>query len=181
MPQNLIQAIVSSNSTRKDFIADTIIGMRPRVVGTYRLVAKQGQIISPVLFRIMKRPKAKIEVVIYEPTYFGRIFNSRVLQSLDEFKVYADVIISNRNSHDLVDVADKVFTVISLVTVSRAWCSDWRRNQRCLRLALVREGTVLIYLMLKNDVSDLFEFFEVVTRYSVLRAGSFWPRPRGPV
>ena len=114
VPQNLIQAIVSSNTTRKDFIADTIIGMRPRVVGIYRLIMKQGSdnFRASAIQGVMKRLKAKgIEVVIYEPTYFeDAFFNSRVIQSLHEFKTYADVIISNRYSHDLVDVSDKVFT-----------------------------------------------------------------------
>ena len=114
VPQNLIQAIVTSNSTRKDFIADTIIGMRPRVVGIYRLIMKQGSdnFRASAVQGVMKRLKAKgIEVVIYEPTYLeSTFFNSRVIQSLEEFKAYADVIISNRNGHDLIDVADKVFT-----------------------------------------------------------------------
>ena len=114
VPQNLIQAIVSSNSTRKDFIADTIIGMRPRVVGIYRLVMKQGSdnFRASAIQGIMKRLKAKgIEVVIYEPTYSeDTFFNSNVLGSLSEFKELADVIISNRIHEDLSDVAKKVFT-----------------------------------------------------------------------
>ena len=114
VPQNLIQAIVSSNSTRKDFIADTIIGMRPRVVGVYRLVMKQGSdnFRASAIQGIMKRLKAKgIEVVIYEPTYEqDTFFNSKVLKSLDEFKDLADVIIANRLHDDLSDVAKKVFT-----------------------------------------------------------------------
>jgi UDPglucose 6-dehydrogenase len=114
VPQNLIQAIVSSNSTRKDFIADTIIGMRPRVVGIYRLVMKQGSdnFRASAIQGVMKRLKAKgIGVVIYEPTYEkGTFFNSKVLKSLDEFKDLADVIIANRLHDDLSDVAEKVFT-----------------------------------------------------------------------
>ena len=114
VPQNLIQAIVSSNSTRKDFIADTIIGMRPRVVGIYRLVMKQGSdnFRASAIQGIMKRLKAKgIEVVVYEPNYEADMFfNSKVLSSLDEFKGLADVIISNRMHGDLSDMPEKVFT-----------------------------------------------------------------------
>ena len=114
VPQNLIQAIVSSNSTRKDFIAEKIIGMHPRVVGIYRLVMKQGSdnFRASAIQGIMKRLKAKgIEVVIYEPTYEAdTFFNSKVLKSLDEIKSLADVIISNRMHEDLSDVSEKVFT-----------------------------------------------------------------------
>ncbi len=114
VPQNLIQAIVSSNSTRKDFIADSIIGMRPGVVGIYRLVMKQGSdnFRASAIQGIMKRIKAKgIEVVIYEPTCEAdTFFNSRVLKSLDEFKGVADVIISNRMHEELSDVSQKIFT-----------------------------------------------------------------------
>ena len=114
VPQNLIQAIVSSNSTRKDFIADTIIGMGPRVVGIYRLVMKQGSdnFRASAIQGIIKRLKAKgIEVVIYEPTFTEpRFFQSRVLRSLSEFKGQADVIVSNRTHEDLSDVSEKVFT-----------------------------------------------------------------------
>ena len=114
VPQNLIQAIVSSNSTRKDFIAETIIGMRPRVVGIFRLVMKQGSdnFRASAIQGVMKRLKAKgIEVVIYEPTYSeDTFFNSNVLRSLSEFKELADVIVSNRMHDHLSDVAGKVFT-----------------------------------------------------------------------
>ena len=114
VPQNLIQAIVSSISTRKNFIADTIIGMRPRVVGIYRLVMKQGSdnFRASAIQGIMKRLKAKgIEVVVYEPTYqAGMFFNSKVLSSLSEFKELAGVIISNRMHADLSDMPEKVFT-----------------------------------------------------------------------
>lgn len=114
VPQNLIQAIVSANSTRKDFIADTIIGMRPRVVGIYRLVMKQGSdnFRASAVQGIMKRLKAKgIEILIYEPTYEGdTFFNSKVLGSLMEFKELTDVIISNRMHDDLRNVSEKLLT-----------------------------------------------------------------------
>lgn len=114
VPQNLIQAIVSSNSTRKDFIADTIIQLNPRVVGIYRLVMKQGSdnFRASAVQGIMKRLKAKgIEVVIFEPRYTaGGFFNSTVLDSLGAFKNLADVIITNRMHDDLLDVSEKVFT-----------------------------------------------------------------------
>ncbi len=114
VPQNLIQAIVSSNATRKDVIAETIIDLKPRVVGVYRLVMKEGSdnFRESAIQGIMKRVKAKgIEVVIYEPTYNGpSFFNSRVMSSLSEFKAASDVIITNRFSQDLCDVKEKVFT-----------------------------------------------------------------------
>ena len=114
VPQNLIQAIVSSNSTRKDFVADKIIELNPRVLGIYRLVMKQGShnFRASAIQGIMKRLKAKgIEVVIYEPTHEANtFFNSKVFSSLDEFKGLADVIISNRMHGDLSDVSEKVFT-----------------------------------------------------------------------
>ena len=114
VPQNLIQAIVSSNATRKDVIAETIIDLKPRVVGIYRLVMKEGSdnFRESAIQGIMKRIKAKgIEVVIYEPTYDEpSFFNSKVMSSLSEFKSAADVIITNRLHHDLSDVTEKVFT-----------------------------------------------------------------------
>ena len=114
VPQTLIQAIVSSNTTRKDFIADSIIKLNPKVVGIYRLVMKQGSdnFRSSAIQGIMKRIKAKgIEVVIYEPTYNEpEFFKSKVLSSLDEFKNKSDVIISNRMSSELDGVEEKVFT-----------------------------------------------------------------------
>lgn len=114
VPQTLIQAIVSSNTTRKDFIADSIIKLNPKVVGIYRLVMKQGSdnFRASAIQGIMKRIKAKgIEVVIYEPTYAeAEFFQSQVLSSLDEFKNASDVIISNRMSAELYDVEEKVFT-----------------------------------------------------------------------
>ena len=114
VPQNLIQAIVSSNATRKDVIAQTIIDLKPSVVGVYRLVMKEGSdnFRESAIQGIMKRVKAKgIEVVIYEPTFGGpSFFNSRVMSSLREFKATSDVIITNRFSKDLCDVKEKVFT-----------------------------------------------------------------------
>jgi UDPglucose 6-dehydrogenase len=114
VPQTLIQAIVSSNTTRKDFIADTIIRLNPKVVGIYRLVMKKGSdnFRASAIQGIMKRIKAKgIEVLIYEPTYGeSEFFQSKVLGSLDQFKTESDVIISNRMSVELDDVAGKVFT-----------------------------------------------------------------------
>jgi UDPglucose 6-dehydrogenase len=114
VPQTLIQAIVSSNTTRKDFIADSIIKLNPKVVGIYRLVMKQGSdnFRASAIQGIMKRIKAKgIEVVIYEPTYDeAHFFQSKVLNSLDQFKKKSDVIISNRMNDQLDDVYDKVFT-----------------------------------------------------------------------
>jgi UDPglucose 6-dehydrogenase len=114
VPQTLIQAIVSSNTTRKDFIADSIIKLKPKVVGIYRLVMKQGSdnFRASAIQGIMKRIKAKgIEVVIYEPTYdAAEFFHSKVVDSLDEFKNKSDVIISNRMSDELDDVEGKVFT-----------------------------------------------------------------------
>jgi UDPglucose 6-dehydrogenase len=114
VPQNLIQAIVTSNSTRKDVIADAIMMRNPRMVGIYRLVMKQGSdnFRTSAIQGVMKRLKAKgIEVVVYEPTYLeGTFFNSKVLSDLSEFKELADVIISNRMHEDLRDVSKKVFT-----------------------------------------------------------------------
>ena len=114
VPQNLIQAIVSSNATRKDFIANRIIQLNPKVVGIYRLVMKQGSdnFRASAIQGIMKRLKARgVEVVIYEPAFSEvTFFNSKVLSCLDEFKEVADVIISNRVHEDLSDVAEKIFT-----------------------------------------------------------------------
>ena len=114
VPQTLIQAIVSSNTTRKDFIADSIIKLKPKVVGIYRLVMKQGSdnFRASAIQGIMKRIKAKgVEIVIYEPTYAeAEFFQSKILSSLDEFKNMSDVIISNRMSNELDDVEEKVFT-----------------------------------------------------------------------
>lgn len=114
VPSNLIEAIVKSNSTRKDFIADSIIKRNPKVVGIYRLVMKTGSdnFRSSAIQGIMKRIKAKgIEVVIYEPVLNeDTFFNSKVIKDLDEFKKVSDVIVANRLSEKLKDVETKVYT-----------------------------------------------------------------------
>ena len=114
VPQNLISAIVESNSTRKDFIAEQIIARRPRTVGIYRLTMKANSdnFRQSSVQGVMKRIKAKgIEVVVYEPTMEEDLFfNSRVLRDLNQFKREADVIIANRYTEDLSDVLDKVYT-----------------------------------------------------------------------
>ncbi|TCK99875.1 UDPglucose 6-dehydrogenase [Shimia isoporae] len=114
VPQNLIRAVVDANRTRKDFIADQIISRKPKIVGVHRLVMKAGSdnFRQSSIQGIMKRIKAKgIEVVVYEPALEeDDFFNSRVISELDTFKSEADVIIANRLSDDLADVADKVFT-----------------------------------------------------------------------
>lgn len=114
VPSNLIEAIVKSNSTRKDFIADSILAKKPKIVGVYRLVMKTGSdnFRSSAIQGIMKRIKAKgIEVVIYEPAcHEDKFFNSRVIKDLDEFKKISDVIVANRLSDSIMDVKDKVYT-----------------------------------------------------------------------
>lgn len=114
VPNNLIEAIVMANTTRKDFIADSIIAREPKVVGIYRLVMKAGSdnFRASAIQGIMKRIKAKgFEVVVYEPTFKEeRFFNSRVITDLAEFKRISDVILCNRNTDNLADVVDKVFT-----------------------------------------------------------------------
>lgn len=114
VPNNIIQAIVEANRTRKDFIAESIIKRNPRVVGVFRLVMKAGSdnFRASAIQGIMKRIKAKgIEVVLYEPELAqDEFFRSRVVKDLAEFKAISDVIVANRHSHLLDDVADKVYT-----------------------------------------------------------------------
>jgi len=114
VPNKLIGAIVDSNRTRKDFIADSIIKRQPKVVGIYRLVMKSGSdnYRASSIQGIMKRIKAKgIPVVVYEPTYKeSHFFNSEVVKDLAEFKSKVDVIIANRLTSDIIDVKDKVFS-----------------------------------------------------------------------
>ncbi|MEE2001536.1 nucleotide sugar dehydrogenase [Alkalimonas sp. MEB108] len=114
VPNNIIQAIVDANQTRKDFIASSIVNKDPKVVGIFRLVMKAGSdnFRASAIQGIMKRIKAKgIEVVVYEPelkeTHF---FRSRVIKDLQEFKQISDVIVANRRTEALADVADKVYT-----------------------------------------------------------------------
>jgi len=114
VPSNIIGAIVDSNSTRKDFIANSIIAKNPKVVGIYRLVMKSGSdnFRASAIQGIMKRIKAKgIEIVIYEPVFNEEdFFNSKVIKNLEEFKNISDVIVANRLSDNLIDVQDKVYT-----------------------------------------------------------------------
>ena len=114
VPENLISAIVESNRTRKDYIAQEIINKKPNIVGVYRLTMKSGSdnFRASAIQGIMKRIKAKgIEVVVYEPTLKeDNFFKSRVIKDLDEFKNISDVIITNRNNEELKDVKDKIYT-----------------------------------------------------------------------
>lgn len=114
VPQNLIQAIVEANTTRKNFIADEIIRQNPKVVGIYRLIMKAGSdnLRSSSIQGIMKRIKAKgIEVIIYEPTLnVADFYSSKIISDLEEFKKKSNIIITNRRSEALSDVAAKVYT-----------------------------------------------------------------------
>ncbi|MBI1175296.1 MAG: nucleotide sugar dehydrogenase [Sideroxydans sp.] len=114
VPQNLINAIVASNTTRKDFIAESIIKRNPRVVGIHRLVMKSGSdnFRSSSIQGIMKRIKAKgIEVIIYEPALKdAEFFRSRVVNDLAQFKQESDIIVANRITDDIRDVADRVYS-----------------------------------------------------------------------
>ncbi|TXR38924.1 nucleotide sugar dehydrogenase [Ectopseudomonas mendocina] len=114
VPNNLINAIVEANRTRKDFIAESILARQPKIVGIYRLVMKSGSdnFRASAIQGVMKRLKAKgVEVVVYEPVLEEEaFFNSRVIADLDAFKTVSDVIVANRLSDDLYDVADKIYT-----------------------------------------------------------------------
>ncbi|WP_273403667.1 nucleotide sugar dehydrogenase [Actinobacillus porcinus] len=114
VPQNLIHAIVEANRTRKDFIAEDILKQNPKTVGIYRLVMKVGSdnFRASAIQGVMKRLKAKgVSVVVYEPVLKeSHFFNSSVITNIDEFKSISDVIVTNRLSEDLKDVAAKVYT-----------------------------------------------------------------------
>ncbi len=114
VPNNMVRAIVDANTTRKDFIAESIIKRNPQVVGIYRLVMKSGSdnFRSSAIQGIMKRIKGKgIEVVIYEPTYReDEFFHSKVISDLQAFKDMSDVIVANRLTDNITDVRDKVYT-----------------------------------------------------------------------
>ena len=114
VPQTLIGAIVDANTTRKDFIAASILKRKPKVVGIHRLIMKAGSdnFRASSIQGIMKRIKAKgIEVIVYEPTLKEtEFFNSRVVNNLAQFKQEADVIVANRMTNDISDVADKVYS-----------------------------------------------------------------------
>jgi UDPglucose 6-dehydrogenase len=114
VPQNLMRAIVDANSTRKDFVAFDILKRKPKVVGIYRLVMKAGSdnFRASSVQGIMKRLKAKgVEVIVYEPVlHEPHFFNSAVVNDLAAFKQRADLIVANRQTADLADVADKVYT-----------------------------------------------------------------------
>ena len=114
VPQNLMRAIVDSNTTRKDFVADSILKRKPKVVGIHRLIMKSGSdnFRASSIQGIMKRIKAKgIEVIVYEPVLEeAEFFHSRVVNDLAEFKRQSDVIVANRITDDIRDVADKVYS-----------------------------------------------------------------------
>lgn len=114
VPQNLIRAVVAANSTRKDFIAEEIIKNQPKIVGVYRLIMKEGSdnFRASAMQGVMKRIKAKgIEVIIYEPTVKeDKFYNSTIIKDIKKFKENADIIIANRNSGELDDVQNKVYT-----------------------------------------------------------------------
>ena len=114
VPNCLISAIVDANTTRKDFVTDSILKLKPKRVGVYRLIMKSGSdnFRASSVQGIMKRLKAKgIEVIIFEPALQeSEFFNSKVILDLDEFKKISDVIVSNRMAKDLEDVSEKVYT-----------------------------------------------------------------------
>ena len=114
VPQNLIHAIVDANTTRKDFIANSIIALNPKIVGIYRLIMKSGSdnFRSSSIQGVMKRIKAKgIEVILYEPAMTeSEFFRSKVMNDLEQFKQVCDVIVANRYDNQLADVTHKVYT-----------------------------------------------------------------------
>jgi UDPglucose 6-dehydrogenase len=114
VPQNMIRAIVDSNTTRKDFIANSILAKQPKTVGVYRLTMKadSDNFRDSSIQGIMKRIKAKgVEVIVYEPTMNEEtFFNSKVINNLEEFKAASDVIIANRLEKEIADVSDKIYT-----------------------------------------------------------------------
>jgi UDPglucose 6-dehydrogenase len=114
VPSDIIRAIVDSNTTRKDFIAAQIVSKKPKVVGIYRLIMKQGSdnFRASAIQGVMKRIKAKgIEVVVYEPELTEKeFFHSRVVNDLEEFKMLSDVIIANRLTDDIKDAGEKIYT-----------------------------------------------------------------------
>jgi len=114
VPQNLIRAIVDANTTRKDFVADSIIKRQPKTVGVYRLIMKAGSdnFRASSIQGIMKRIKAKgIQVIVYEPVLNeAEFYHSRVVNDLAQFKRESDVIVANRITDDIRDVADKVYS-----------------------------------------------------------------------
>ena len=114
VPNNIIRAIVDANRTRKDFIAESVLKRKPKIVGVYRLIMKTGSdnFRSSAMQGVMKRIKAKgIEVIVYEPVLDDeQFFGSRVIKDLSDFKRESDVILTNRLAVELEDVADKIFT-----------------------------------------------------------------------
>ncbi|MFB9939686.1 UDP binding domain-containing protein, partial [Shewanella indica] len=114
VPNSIIGAIVDANSTRKDFVADSILKRNPQRVGIYRLIMKAGSdnFRASSIQGIMKRIKAKgVEVVVYEPVLNeDEFFHSKVIKDLNEFKEISDVIVSNRMVDEILDVSDKVYT-----------------------------------------------------------------------
>src|SRR5690606_3879667 len=114
VPQHLIRAIVDSNRTRKDFIADQIIARNPQTVGIYRLVMKTGSdnFRASAIQGVMKRVKAKgIEVIVYEPVLSqDEFYRSKVINDLTTFKNLSDIIVANRITAEISDVADRVYS-----------------------------------------------------------------------